>query len=149
MDPMGDPPKSSFQDERPPELRNQCRVVFLPYATCRNKTIDLWWNTQQIPEAHYQDEFYMNCHICSKGSILSFPGCGTLKGRVDFYIPVKEWGVELLREGDRLAQHSGRFSCKGTYKKDLSLSDYVILDCRQTHPQIPHPRKAEFYSNND
>jgi hypothetical protein len=104
--------------------------------------------TQQIPEAHYQDEFYMNCHICSKGSILSFPECGTMKGRVDFYIPAKEWGVELLREGDRLAQHSGRFSSKGTYKKDLSLSDYVILDCRQTHPQVPHPGKADFYSNN-
>ena len=103
--------------------------------------------TQQIPEAHYQDEFYMNCHICSKGSILSFPECGTPKGRVDFYIPEKEWGVELLREGDRLAQHSGRFSSKGPYKKDLSLSDYVILDSRQTRPQDPHPRKANFYSN--
>lgn len=90
----------------------------------------------------------MNCHICSKGSILSFPECGTPKGRVDFYIPEKEWGVELLREGDRLAQHSGRFSSKGPYKKDLSLSDYVILDCRQTRPQDPHPRKANFYSNN-
>jgi len=71
-----------------------------------------------------------------------------MNGRVDFYIPVKEWGVELVREGDRLAQHSGRFSSKGPYKKDLPLSDYVILDCRQTHPQVPHPGKADFYSNN-
>lgn len=97
--------------------------------------------TQQIPEAHYQDEFYMNCHICSNGSILSFPESGTKKGRVDFYIPAKEWGVELLRNGDRLAQHSGRFSANGPYRTDLSLSDYIILDCRQTHPQVPHPRR--------
>jgi len=100
--------------------------------------------SQQIPEAHYQDEFYMNCHICSKGSILSFPECGTMEGRVDFYIPAKEWGVELLREGDRLAQHSGRFSSNGSYQKDLSLSDYIILDCRQTYPKVPHPCKQFF-----
>ena len=103
---------------------------------------------QQIPETHYQDEFYINCHSCSKGSILTFPECGTMKGRIDFYIPAKAWGVELLREGDRLAQHSGRFSSNGTYKKDFLLSDYVILDCRQTCPQVPHPGKADFYSSN-
>jgi hypothetical protein len=95
---------------------------------------------QQVPEAHYQDEFYMNCHIRSKGSILSFPESGTNKGRVDFYIPAKEWGVELVRDGNKLAQHCGRFSPDGPYMTDLALSDYIILDCRQTHPQVPHPR---------
>ena len=93
---------------------------------------------QQVPEAHYQDEFYLNCHICSKGSILSFPESGTSRGRGDFYIPAKEWGVELLRNGDKLAQHCGRFSPNGPYTTDLPLSDHIILDCRQTHPQVPH-----------
>lgn len=100
---------------------------------------------QQIPEAHYQDEFYMNCHICSKGSILSFPECGTTEGRVDFYIPAKKWGVELLCKGDRLSQHSGRFSSSGSYKKGLSLSDYIILDFHQTQAQVP-TYVSSFYS---
>jgi len=37
------------------------------------------------------------------------------KGRVDFYIPDQAWGLELLRDGDKLAQHSGRFSQSESY----------------------------------
>jgi hypothetical protein len=61
------------------------------------------------------------------------------KGRVDFYIPSKQWGVEILREGDRLAHHSGRFSRSGSYETTLPLSDYIILDCRNTWPKLSHP----------
>ena len=88
---------------------------------------------QLVPEAQYQVEFY---RCCSDRSILTFPEYGTGQGRVDFYIPAKEWGVELLRNGDRLAEHSGRFSNTGSYATTLSLSDYIILDCRTTDP---HP----------
>ena len=49
-------------------------------------------------------------------------------------------GVELLRNGDRLAEHCGRFSGKGRYKTDLSLLDYIILDYHQTRPRDAHPR---------
>ena len=65
---------------------------------------------QHPPEAQYQDEFYRCCHTHSNGSLVTFPKFSTAKGRVDFYIPAKQWGVELLREGNQLAQHSGRFS---------------------------------------
>jgi len=54
-------------------------------------------------EAQYQDEFYRCCHTHSNGSLVTFPEFGTAKGRVDFYIPAKQWGVELLRDGDQLA----------------------------------------------
>jgi hypothetical protein len=33
-----------------------------------------------------------------------------VQGRADFYVPAKEWGVELLCDGDQLAEHLGRFS---------------------------------------
>jgi hypothetical protein len=62
---------------------------------------------QRPPEAQYQDEFYRCCHSYSKGSLVTFPEFGTKNGRVDFYISAKHWGVELLRNGDRLEQHSG------------------------------------------
>lgn len=94
---------------------------------------------QRRPEAQYQDEFYRCCHKCSNGSLVTFPEFGTAKGRVDFYIPAKKWGVELLRDGDRLAQHSGRFSQSGSYGTTLALSDYIILDCRTTNPVLGHP----------
>ena len=94
------------------------------------------------PEAQYQDEFYRGCHRCSNGSLVTFPEFGTAKGRVDFYIPSKQWGVELLRDGDRLSQHCGQFSKSGTYTTTLPLSDYIILDCRTTRPTLPHPSKC-------
>jgi len=96
---------------------------------------------QRPPEAQYQDEFYRCCHSFSNGSLLTFPEFGTKRGRVDFYIPSKQWGVELLRNGDRLAQHSGRFSQTGSYGTSLIVSDYIILDCRTTYPMKSHPRK--------
>jgi hypothetical protein len=100
---------------------------------------------QRPPEAQFQDEFYRCCHICSNGSLLTFPEFGTAKGRVDFYIPSKEWGVELLRDGDQLAKHSGRFSEGGKYSTTLPLSDYIILDCRRTRPTLAHPSKCILY----
>ena len=97
---------------------------------------------QRSPEARYQDEFYRCCHTRSNGSLVTFPEFGMAKGRVDFYIPTKEWGVELLRDGDKLAQHSGRFSSQaGSYGTTLRPSDYIVLDCRITLPRIPHLRK--------
>jgi len=63
---------------------------------------------------------------------------GNASGRVDFYIPVKKWGVELLRDGDRLENHSSRFTGTGAYAK-MEFEDYIILDFRTTSPQKPHP----------
>ena len=94
---------------------------------------------QQPPEAQYQDEFYRSCHICLEGSLVTFPEFGTAKGWVDFYIPSKKWGVELLCDSDQLAQHSGRFSALGSYTTQLELLDYIILDCCKTCPRVRHP----------
>ena len=93
---------------------------------------------QRPPEVRYQDEFYRCCHVYSNGSLVTFPEYGTQKGRVDFYIPSKNWGVELLRDGDRLEEHCGRFSGAGTYGTTLSPSDYIILDFRNTRPKRAH-----------
>ena len=96
---------------------------------------------QRPPEAQYQVEFYRCCEKFSKGSLVTFPEFGTKWGRVDFYIPSKQWGVELLRDGDQLEEHSGRFSQTGSYGTSLTMSDYVILDCRTTKPMKSHPRE--------
>jgi hypothetical protein len=74
-------------------------------------------------------------------SLVTFPEFGTAKGRVDFYIPAKSWGIELLRDGNQLAKHCGRFSDAGSYGTTLTLSEYIVIDCRTTHPERKHPRK--------
>jgi hypothetical protein len=69
-------------------------------------------HVQRLPEAQYQDQFYRCCHTYSKSPLITFPEFDMAKGRVDFYIPAKQWEVELLRDGNQLAQHSGRFSSR-------------------------------------
>jgi len=116
--------------------------IFSPQMLSTTWRVSAAGHVQCPPEAQYQDEFYRCCHTHSNGSLVTFPEFGTAKGRVDFYIPAKQWGVELLRDGDQLAQHSGRFSSQtGSYGTTLSLTDYIILDCRTTQPRVHHPRR--------
>jgi hypothetical protein len=98
-------------------------------------------STQQMSEAQYQSEFYRCSHAYSHGSLLSFPEFEMATGRVDFYVPSKKWGVELLRDGNQLEEHSGRFSRSGAYDGTLAIDDYIILDCRKTEPRKPHQRE--------
>lgn len=89
-------------------------------------------------EAQFQDEFYHCCHKYSNGSLISFPGFTNASGRVDFYIPCREWGVELLRDGCGLENHASRFTGQGAYAK-MKFDDYIILDFCTKRPQKMHP----------
>jgi len=93
---------------------------------------------QRPPEAQFQDEFYRCCHMHSNGSLITFSEFGDASGRIDFYIPFKKWGVELLRDGDRLANHSSRFTNPGAYAK-MQFEDYIILNFRTAPPSLGHP----------
>ena len=94
---------------------------------------------QRPPEAQYQDEFYWSCYNISNGSLKTSPEFSTAEGRIDFYIPSKNWGVEFLRNGDRLKGHNDRFLPSGPYGANLVISDYIILDCRAKWPRDQHP----------
>ena len=91
------------------------------------------------PKAQFQDEFYSASSKYANGSV-SFPEFGT---RIDFFIWLKKWGVELLRDGNRLGQHARRFT-GGEYGKWIEkgwMSDYIIIDFRTRHPRIVHRGK--------
>jgi len=97
---------------------------------------------QSTPEAQFQDEFYSASSRHSKGSV-SFPEFGTKNGRIDFFIRSKKWGVELLRDGNRLSQHARRFT-EGEYGEWIKngwMSDYIIIDFRTRSPRIVHRGK--------
>ena len=116
--------------------------LFSPRMLSTTRRVSSAGHVQRPPEAQYQDEFYRCCHTHSNGSLITFPEFGTAKGRVDFYIPAKQWGVELLRDGNQLEKHSGRFSSQtGSYGTTLSLTDCIILDFRTTQPGVHHPRR--------
>ena len=53
---------------------------------------------------------------------------GTAGGRVDFYIPSKKWGVELLRDGQLPEQHNNWFSPTCQHGMTLHIDEYIVLD---------------------
>jgi hypothetical protein len=87
-------------------------------------------------EAQYQQEFYRSLYKLTEGACCVSPEYGgqtssTRKGRIDFFIGTKRWGIELLRDGDRIDGHVSRFQAGGAYHPwtvSGNMDDYVILD---------------------
>lgn len=96
---------------------------------------------QTLLDAQYRDEFYRCCYDLTSGSLATLSEFGTADGRVDFYVPSKKWGIELLRDGQLLEEHSNRFSSTGQYGMTLDINEYIILDFRKKKVVRPHPRK--------
>jgi len=107
----------------------------------------------QLPEAQYQDEFYRSIFSATAGNVRISPEFATARGahvagRIDFFIPVVNWGIEITREGNRLLEHDSRFKVPGAYGAWLEsgdMSDYILLDCRTTVPRKPHPNILNLY----
>jgi hypothetical protein len=105
-------------------------------------------SVQSIPEAQFQDEFYRACSSYTQNCVVSFPEFGTKHGRIDFFIPSKKWGIELLRNGDRLSPHIKRFT-EGEYGqwiRDEVMTDYIVLDFRPAKPpRTNHESKCSLF----
>jgi hypothetical protein len=102
--------------------------------------------TQSIPEAQFQDEFYCASMSHTKGCVLSFPEFGNKHGRIDFFIPLKKWGIELLRNGNRINAHGARFTTGeyGRWIRDQKMNDYCIVDFRTSRPRSGHEGEHSF-----
>jgi hypothetical protein len=135
----------TFGDDTPIDAGNLLHLVlgviplFSPAALLTERKIPNL-DPQRPLEAQFQDEFSRCFNIYTHGARL-FPEFGTNDGRIDFFIPSKKWGVELLRQGDDLRGHCGRFSTSGTYAKWVETEDYIVLDFRINVPRDPHPSK--------
>ncbi|KAJ7039092.1 hypothetical protein C8F04DRAFT_317250 [Mycena alexandri] len=103
-------------------------------------------------EATYQREFYKCLYELRPRAILcceyGTPAGSKSGGRIDFLIHRQEfnneprsWGIELLRDGDRLQDHADRFDpVSGAYRAMTSdgMSEFYILDFRTDIPIEPH-----------
>jgi len=109
--------------------------------------------TDKPPEAQYQNEFYRCVLSVTSGSVHLSPEFASARrapvaGRIDFFIPIKKWGIEITRDGGRLPEHSSRFNPPGAYGAWLvsgDMTDYILLDFRTSTPQNPHPRISRLY----
>ncbi|KAE9408958.1 hypothetical protein BT96DRAFT_985279 [Gymnopus androsaceus JB14] len=105
-------------------------------------------------EALYQHEFYRCLYHYRPRAMIS-PEYGTKvghqpAGRIDFLVHPAEsmedscqprsWGIELLKDGDRLAEHAYRFSPDGAYHSMVSdgITEFMIVDFRKTTPTQKH-----------
>lgn len=101
----------------------------------------------QLPEAQYQDEFYRSVFSVTAGNVCISPEFASVRGAdvmgcIDFFIPVVKWGIEIIRDGNRLSEHNSRFEDRGAYGawlKSGDMLDYILLDCRTSVPQRRHP----------
>ena len=73
----------------------------------------------RLLEAIYQDEFYCALYNTTDGATVTTPEysstSGDSLGQIDFFIPSKKWGVEILRDGQALPEHHSRFGIHGVY----------------------------------
>ncbi|KAJ7762327.1 hypothetical protein DFH07DRAFT_407810 [Mycena maculata] len=113
-----------------------------------------------VPEAQYQNEFYRVSYLITGGQgVWLSPEFGTdngqnKAGRIDFFVGSKHWGIEMLREGDQIEGHVGRFAAGGAYHRWTqtgAITEWVVLDFRmQSEPtkQFPsHPNLIHIVLN--
>ncbi|KAJ9252589.1 hypothetical protein DTO207G8_4651 [Paecilomyces variotii] len=90
-------------------------------------------------EACYQDEFY-RClqEVLGFSPNVSSEWLGDGDGRIDFRLADVAWGIELLRDGDRLHAYCLRFVNNGSYTPWIQkgwLRNWLIIDCRTSPPR--------------
>ena len=95
-------------------------------------------------EDQYQKEFYRCLFNILDGHVVTSPEyvikAGNMGGTIDFLVAWKKWGLELLRDRDRLVEHMKRFEPGGKYFSMIQSGDmerYIVLDFTVTRPTKP------------
>ena len=63
-------------------------------------------------------------------------------GTIDFLIAGKKWGLELLRDRDRLVEHMKMFEAGDQYFSMIQsgeMEQYIVLDFTVMQPTKPRP----------
>ncbi|KAI9040193.1 uncharacterized protein KD926_008517 [Aspergillus affinis] len=97
-------------------------------------------------EDQYQKEFYRCLFPLVDGHVLISPEfviqSGIKGGTIDFLVPEKKWGLELLRESDRLQEHMDRFKPNGKYFTLIEkekMDQYIVLNFTNIRPRKFRP----------
>ena len=92
-----------------------------------------------MKEAMWQHHFFHACWKFFPKKIHSEVGaCFGTRGSLDFYLDsTMQLGFELLREGNKIQQHIGRFSETDSPGKQIDMKDYLVVDfCTKTAPSM-------------
>ncbi|KAJ7204703.1 hypothetical protein GGX14DRAFT_645936 [Mycena pura] len=108
-----------------------------------------------VPEAQWHNKIYRSAYQVTGGGGLwllpefSTPKRATKSGRIDFFIAgSKQWGIEVLREGDQIDEHLNPFLPGGAHNDwvaKVNMKQYVVLDFRtQSQPRKNIPNFQNF-----
>lgn len=93
------------------------------------------------PEDQYGKEFYRCIDDVLKGRMVVSPefavSYGAQSGSLDFFIPDMTWGIELLRENDRISEHLTQFASGGQYYplvREHNMDQWIVLNCTSKRP---------------
>lgn len=90
-------------------------------------------------EACYQDEFYRSLQqVLGFSAKVTSKWSGDKDNGIDIIVEEPRWSIEIVREGDRLSEHCGRFVGNGKYTpwiRNGSLQDWLVIDCRTSYPR--------------
>jgi hypothetical protein len=93
----------------------------------------------RLYERSWQMEWYRAASTVVPAMATISPDVGPIFGStgfLDFYVNSGlEWGVELLREGDRMENHAKRFVSGGTYE-EIPLKHWAIIDFRHISKKL-------------
>lgn len=99
-------------------------------------------------ETQYKDEYYRCIYDLTCGNVKISPeyaaAYGSRPGRIDFYIPMKMWGIQLTHEGSKLEEYDSRLTDDAAYGQWLfnsNMMDYILLDFCINMPTRAHPGK--------
>ncbi|KAJ6485658.1 hypothetical protein C8R45DRAFT_997364 [Mycena sanguinolenta] len=99
-------------------------------------------------DATYQHEFYRCLYQLRPRALMSAEYASASGSRIDFLVHRDEhhdnqrsWGIELLRDGDRIHEHAHRFEPSGQYHSIVSdsMTKFIIIDFRTNIPSRTYP----------
>ncbi|KAK9237143.1 hypothetical protein V1525DRAFT_404725 [Lipomyces kononenkoae] len=133
---------TKYPDEAFPTIQSLCKEVLKHFSSknlrhCVEGKLSTAAKLRPL-EAQYQDEFYRAFNaVVGRGVPISSEWSRKGDGRVDFWIPQKRWGIELLRDHNRVTEHCDRFKKGGRYYPWIEgdmLEDWIIIDCATSLP---------------
>ncbi|KAK0437892.1 hypothetical protein EV421DRAFT_1907087 [Armillaria borealis] len=69
-----------------------------------------------------------------------------IRGRIDFLLAYKKWGIEITRDGNRLdSGHNPRLENYAQWLEEGDMSQYILVDYRVTRPVHSHPDIPQLY----
>lgn len=129
--------QTPFPDQKFPTIQTLCTAILERFSAknlrlCVQGKLSTAGKPRPL-EAQYQDEFYRAFNsVVPPGVPISSEWSRKGDGRIDFWIPQKRWGIELLRDHNRVNEHCDRFKKGGRYYswiEDGLLEDWIIIDC--------------------